>query len=186
MRNLAFLALLAASLGNAQAAEYNQLAANKSSLVFVSKQMNVPTEGRFKRFSSNVSFDPTAAAKARIEFEIDPASIDLGSQEADDEAKGKDWFNVKAYPTARFVSTAVKPLGNNRFEVIGKMSVKGRTRDLVAPVTFRQDGNLGVFEGSLTLNRADYGIGEGMWSTFDTVANEVLVKFKLAAQAVKK
>lgn len=186
MRLLFLPALLAASLGHAQAIEFNQLAADKSSLVFVSKQMNVPTEGRFKRFSSNVSFDPAAAAKARIEFEIDPASIDLGSKEADDEAKGKDWFNVKTYPTARFVSSAVKPLGNNRFEVVGKMSVKGRTRDLVAPVTFRQDGNLGVFEGSLTLKRADYGIGEGMWATFDTVANEVLVKFKLAALAVKK
>lgn len=186
MRPLFLSALLTALIGNAQAIEFNQLAADKSSLVFVSKQMNVPTEGRFKRFSSNVSFDPAAAAKARIEFEIDPASIDLGSKEADDEAKGKDWFNVKAYPTARFVSSTVKPLGNNRFEVIGKMSVKGRTRDLVAPVTFRQDGNLGVFEGSLTLKRADYGIGEGMWATFDTVANEVLVKFKLAALSVKK
>ena len=186
MRPLFLSALLTALIGNAQAIEFNQLAADKSSLVFVSKQMNVPTEGRFKRFSSNVSFDPAAAAKARIDFEIDPASIDLGSKEADDEAKGKDWFNVKAYPTARFVSSTVKPLGNNRFEVIGKMSVKGRTRDLVAPVTFRQDGNLGVFEGSLTLKRADYGIGEGMWATFDTVANEVLVKFKLAALSVKK
>lgn len=186
MRKLFLLALLAALLGNAQAIEFNQLATDKSSLIFVSKQMNVPTEGRFKSFRSNVSFDPAAAAKARIEFEIDPASIDLGSKEADDEAKGKDWFNVKTYPTARFVSSAVKPLGGNRFEVVGKMTVKGHTRDLVAPATFRQEGNLGVFEGSLTLKRADYGIGEGMWATFDTVANEVLVKFKLAALSVKK
>lgn len=186
MRKLFLAALLAASTANAQAIEFNQLATDKSSLIFVSKQMNVPTEGRFKRFRSTVSFDPAAAAKARIEFEIDPASIDLGSSEADEEAKGKDWFNVKTYPTARFVASAVKPLGNNRFEVVGKMTVKGRTRDLVAPATFRQEGNLGVFEGSLTLKRADYGIGEGMWATFDTVANEVLVKFKLAALSVKK
>lgn len=190
MRKLFLPALLGAFLGGApaaaQAIEFNQLAADKSSLVFISKQMNVPTQGRFKSFRSNVSFDPAAAAKARIEFEIDPASIDLGSQEADDEAKGKDWFHVKAYPTARFVSSSVKALGNNRFEVAGKMTVKGRTRDLVAPVSFRQEGNLGVFEGSLTLKRVDYGIGEGMWSTFETVANEVQVKFKLAALAVKK
>ena len=71
-------------------------------------------------------------------------------------------------------------------QLTGKMTVKGRTRDLVAPATFRQDGALGVFEGSLTLKRADYGIGEGMWATFDTVANEVLVKFKLVALAAKK
>jgi polyisoprenoid-binding protein YceI len=66
------------------------------------------------------------------------------------------------------------------------MTVKGKTRELVAPVTFRQVGALGVFEGSLTLRRADYGIGEGMWATFETVANDVVVKFKLAALATKK
>ena len=172
------------SLGHA--VEYKQLAADKSTLIFVSKQMNVPTEGKFKAFKSTVSFDPAAAAKASIDFEIDPASIDLGNKEANDEAKGKDWFNVKAFPTARFVSSAVKSLGNNKFEVLGKMTVKGKTRDLVAPVSFRQEGNLGVFEGSLTLKRADYGIGEGMWAAFDTVANEVIVKFKLAALAATK
>ena len=170
----------------ADAVEYKQLAADKSSLVFVSKQMNVPTEGKFKTFKSVVSFDPAAAAKASIDFEIDPASIDLGSKEANDEAKGKDWFNVKTFPTARFVSTAVKSLGNNKFEVLGKMTVKGKTRELVAPVSFRQEGNFGIFEGSLTLKRADYGIGDGMWATFDTVANEVLVKFRLAALTAAK
>lgn len=178
--------LLAALLsGSAGAVEYRQLVADKSALTFVSKQMNVPTEGRFKVFRSTVNFDPAAADKARIEFEIDPSSIDLGSREANDEAKGKDWFNVKSFPNARFVSTSVKSLGNNRFEVAGKMTIKGRTRDLVAPVTFRQDGTVGLFEGNLTLKRADYGIGEGMWAAFDTVANEVQVKFKLAAAAAR-
>lgn len=186
MRNLASIAMLAAAFGSAHAVEYNQLAADKSSLVFVSKQMNVPTEGHFKSFRSTVTFDPAATSKAKIELEIDPASIELGDKEANNEAKGKDWFNVASYPSARFVSSSVKSLGNNRFEVAGKMTVKGKTRDLVAPVTFRQDGALGVFEGSLTLRRADYGIGEGMWATFETVANDVVVKFKLAALATKK
>ena len=186
MRSVLFFATLIGITGNTQAVEYTQLANDKSSLVFVSKQMNVPTEGRFKSFRSVVRFDPALPAKASIEFEIDPASIDLGDQEANNEAKGKDWFNVKAFPSARFVSTSVKGLGANRFEIAGKMTVKGRTRDLVAPVTFRQNGNFGLFEGTLTLKRADYGIGEGMWSTFETVDNDVTVKFKLAALAAGK
>lgn len=186
MRALLLLAQLTVAATGAYGIEYNQMAADKSSVVFVSRQMNVPTEGRFKTFRSTVRFDPAVAAKATIDFEIDPASIDLGDKEANEEAKGKDWFNVKAFPSARFVSTGVKSLGNNRFEITGKMTVKGRTRDLVAPVSFRQEGTLGVFEGSLTLKRADYGIGEGMWATFDTVGNDVVVKFKLAALAAKK
>lgn len=186
MNKVVLLAALIALSINAQAVEYSQLVPEKSAVAFVSKQMNVPTEGRFKVFRSKVNFDPAAAAKASIDFEIDPASIDLGNKEANDEAKGKDWFNVKTYPTARFVSSAVKSLGNNRFEVAGKMTVKGKTRDIIAPVSFRQDGNVGFFEGSLTIKRADYGIGEGMWATFETVENDVLVKFILAALPTKK
>jgi polyisoprenoid-binding protein YceI len=186
MKKAFFLAAVAAFALNVQAVEYSLLVPEKSAVVFVSKQMNVPTEGRFKAFRSKVSFDPTAAAKASIEFEIDPASIDLGDKDANAEAKGKDWFDVKAHPTARFVSSSVKSLGNNRFEIAGKMTVKGITRDLIAPVSFRQDGSLGIFEGSLTLKRADYGIGEGIWATFETVENNVLVKFTLAALPAKK
>jgi polyisoprenoid-binding protein YceI len=186
MKTMLFLAAVATLGFNVHAVEYSQLVPEKSAVVFVSKQMNVPTEGRFKVFRSKVSFDPTAAAKASIDFEIDPASIDLGDKDANAEAKGKDWFNVKVFPTARFVSSSVKSLGNNRFEVAGKMTVKGKTRDMIAPVSFRQDGPVGIFEGSLTLKRADYGIGEGIWATFETVENDVLVKFTLAALPAKK
>jgi polyisoprenoid-binding protein YceI len=181
-----FLALAAlAFAGGAGAVEYTQMQAEKSALSFVSRQMNVPTDGRFKRFSAKVAFDPAQPAKGSIDFEIDMASVDLGSSEADDEAKGKDWFNVKSFPTARFVSTAIRPAGPNKYEVAGKLTIKGRTREVVAPVSFRPDGAAGVFEGGLTIRRADYAIGEGMWSTFDTVANEVQIKFRLLAQAKK-
>ena len=184
-----FLALAATALAVsptlAGAAEYTQLLADKSALTFVSKQMNVPTDGRFKAFKATVAFDPAQPAKGSIDFEIDMASVDVGSKEADDEAKGKDWFNVKAFPTARFVSTSIKPAGPNRFDVAGKLTIKGKTRDIVAPATFRPDGANGVFEGGFTIRRADFSIGEGMWAAFDTVANEVQIKFRLLAAARK-
>ena len=63
------------------------------------------------------------------------------------------------------------------------MSIKGRTLDLITPVTLRQEGNSASFEGSLVLKRADYAIGEGMWADFGTVANEVQIKFRLVAIA---
>ncbi|MHB9119011.1 MAG: YceI family protein [Burkholderiales bacterium] len=164
-----------------QAAEFNQLQANQSTVSFVYKQMNVPIDGRFKRFHGQISFDPAQPALARAEIDIELASIDAGSDEANDEVAGKLWFNTRAFPIARFVSTSIKPLGNNRFEVAGKMSIKGRTLDAKTPATFRQEGNSGVFAGSFVLKRADYGIGEGMWADFGTVANEVQIKFRLVA-----
>jgi polyisoprenoid-binding protein YceI len=145
---------------------------------FVSKQMNVPVDGKFTSFRSKLAFDPARPAAAKAEFEIDLASIDAGSKDANDEVAGKAWFNTKAFPVAKFVATTVKPLGNNRFEVAGKMSIKGKTLDLVTPVTVSQQGNSASFDGSLVLKRADYGIGDGIWADFGTVANEIQIKFR--------
>ena len=181
---LAFCAL-AATLP-ARAIEFSQFQPAQSSLSFVSKQMNVPVEGQFKSFRGKLAFDPAKPATASAELEIDLASIDAGSKDANDEVAGKAWFNTKAFPVAKFVVTAVKPLGGNRFEVAGKMTIKGKTQDLAAPVTLRQEGNSAIFEGSVMLKRADYAIGEGMWADFGTVANEVQVKYRLVATAAAK
>jgi len=177
------LACIAATATGAHATEFNQLQIARSSVTFVFKQMNVPVEGRFKRIKGRLGFDPAKPADARAEFEIDLAGIDAGSPEANDEVAGKLWFDSKAYPTARFVATSVKPLGNNRFEVTGKMSIKGRTREISSPTSFRQEGGSGVFEGGFPLKRADFGIGEGIWADFGSVANEVQIRFRLVAAA---
>jgi len=170
----------------AHAVEFNQVVADKSAVSFVFRQMNVPIDGRFKRFKGQLSFDPARPAAARADVEIELASIDAGSHEADEEVAGKLWFNTKAFPTARFVSSSVKALGGNRFEVAGKMTIKGRTLDAVMPASFRLDGSTGVFEGSFILKRADYAIGEGIWADFGTVANEITIKFRLVAAAAAK
>jgi polyisoprenoid-binding protein YceI len=177
---------LAVALPAAQALEFNRVNAAKSTLSFVSRQMNVPVEGQFRSFRARLAFDPAKLAAAAAELDIDLASIDAGSKDANDELAGEAWFNTKAYPVAKFVLTSVKPLGGNRFEVAGKMTIKGKTQDLTTPVTLRQDGVSGVFEGSLVLKRADFEIGEGMWADYGTVANEVQVKFRLVASAAAK
>ncbi len=172
-------------LPNAQAVEFNQVQLAKSSLLFVSKQMSVPVEGMFKSFRSKIAFDPAKPAAAKAELEIDMASIDAGSKDANDEVATKAWFNTQAFPVARFVSTSVKPLGGNRFEVVGKMTIKGKTQDLTTPLTLRIEGSTASFDGSLQIKRADYAIGEGIWADFSAVANEIQIKFHLVASAAK-
>lgn len=175
------VALVALLSGVGYAAEFNTLRTDQSRVDFLYRQMNVPMEGSFKRFGGQLQFDPAKPTIAKAAIEIQLASIDTGSADGDQEVAGKLWFNTTQYPVARFVSTSVKPLGNNRFQVTGKMSIKGRTREVSAPATFRQQGGMGVFEGSFVLKRADFGIGEGMWADFGTVANEVQIKFRLVA-----
>lgn len=182
MKRIALAFALATAFA-AQAAEYTQVQADKSAINFTYKQMGVAVDGKFKRFSSQLAFDPARPASASASFDVDLASVDTGAPEGDDEVAGKPWFNTKAFPTARFVSTGVKPLGGNKYEVTGQLSIKGKTQPVVVPATFTAQGKSGVFDGSFSIRRADFSIGEGSWAKFDIVANDVLIKFHITANS---
>lgn len=173
--------LILASL--AQAAEYTRIVPEQSRLAFVSRQMGVPVEGEFRKFSVQLVFDPARPAAARAVLEIDLASIDAGSKEANEEVVGKNWLDVKRFPTARFEASSIKALGSNRFELRGRMTLKGRSADLVLPVTFAPSGSSGVLAGAFILKRLQWGIGEGPWGDPGTVADEVEIKFRFLAEA---
>jgi polyisoprenoid-binding protein YceI len=87
---------------------------------------------------------------------------------------------VGKFPKASFESSAIKAAGPGKFEVSGKLSIKGSVQDVVVPVTLSQAGPLSTASGSFTLKRLDFKIGEGEWADTAVVANEVTVKFKLA------
>ncbi|MBV5273310.1 MAG: YceI family protein [Lamprocystis purpurea] len=167
--------------GAAQAVEFNQVQPEKTKLVFTSKQMGVPVDGGFGRLTGQIRFDPAEPSAASARLEIDLSSIDAGSAEATEEVVGKQWLNVKAFPTAGFQSTSVKALGGDRFEAVGQLTIKGQTRELTAPFTFKQEGAAGVFDGVFVLKRLDFGIGEGTWSDVSTVANEIQITFHVVA-----
>lgn len=175
------LALALAGAFSAQAAEFTQVQPDKSAINFTYKQMGVAVDGKFKKFASQLNFDPAKPAAAKATFDVDLASVDTGAPEGDQEVAGKPWFNTKAFPTARFVSGTVKPLGGNKYEVAGQLSIKGKTQDVIVPATFTAQGNTGVFDGSFTIRRADFSIGEGTWAKFDIVANDVVIKFRITA-----
>lgn len=184
-RPLAASAVALLAVASVYAANFSTLVPAKSSVGFGYKQMNVPLSGQFKKFSAQLSFDPARPEAASASLDIDMASVDTGSDEADEEVVGKEWFNVKGYPSARFVSTSVKPLGGERYQVEGKLSIKGKTLPVTAPVTYKADGANAQFDGAFTIKRLDYNIGEGEWKDTGTVANDIQIKFHIVAAAGK-
>lgn len=179
LHTLALLAALASPA--ASAVEYRTVLPAQSAIGFAFNQMGVSIKGGFKRFVAQMVFDPAKPEAARAQIDIDLASIDAGSSEADEESAGRLWFNRSVYPRAQFVSSQIRPLGNNRYEMRGTLTLKGRSRELVVPVTFSPGKTAAAFDGSFILKRLDFGIGEGMWADLDTVANEVQVTFRIAA-----
>jgi polyisoprenoid-binding protein YceI len=159
---------------------YSRVLPEKSTLAFVSQQMGVSVDGRFTRFTATLDFDPAQPEAGKATLDIDLASIDAGGPDANDEVKGKNWFDVKQFPTARFVSTSVKPLGGSKYEVRGQMSIKGKTREVAAPFTLKADGSGALVEGSFPIKRLEFGVGTGAWGDTSVVADEVQIRFKLA------
>lgn len=171
--------LLSATFAGSVAAAPLPVDLAKSEIVFVSKQMGVPVDGRFRRFAVELEFDPKKPEAGRVKLDIDVAGIDAGSPEANGEVIRKPWFNVAQFPKATFVSQSVKALGGDRYSVTGPMTVKGKTVVVTAPFSVKAQGAGDVFAGSFVIKRNDFSVGDGPWNDPDTVADEVQVKFRI-------
>lgn len=174
--------LLAAALASAPLALHAQapkkVDAARSTIRFVSKQMNVPVEGKFKKFDATVAFDPAKPEATKAEFEVDLASIDLGSSEGETEAQRPLWFDTAKFPKAKFVAASVKSTGANKFEATGALTIKGITQNITTPFTLAEAGGVRTVEGQFTMKRLPFKIGEKQWADTETVADDVLVRFK--------
>ena len=184
---LSRIVLGAAALVSAQIAmAQQQLVPAQSEVQFTARQMGVPLEGHFKKFDAKVAFDPSKLTTSKINFTVDTGSATLGSRETDAELPKPDWFNVPKFPQAVFESTTIKALGGGKFEVAGKLTIKGNAQNVVVPVTLTQSGATTTATGALPIKRLTFKIGENEWADTSMVADDVQVKFKLAMTGVGK
>jgi len=178
------LAVAALALGASPSAAQTVLY-DQSRITCVSRQMNVPVEARFKNFSAQIAFDPARPASGTARIEIELASFDIDNAEVNDEARGKQWFDAHNFPTAKFISAGIKPLGGGKFEVRGPLTIKGRTNEVVMPFTYKEEAGTAVYDGTFAIKRLQYNIGEGVWKDTDTVADDVQIKFHIVVAAGK-
>ncbi len=179
-RRLAFLPL-AAWLGiAATGAAAQKVDPAASELVFVTKQMGVPVEGRFQRWTADVALDPRKPESGHVGLRIQMDSVAFAAPEVTAEAQRAVWLDTARFPQAQFQSTAIRSTGGGRYEMNGRLTLKGRTHDVTVPVSLAQDGSDGTATGSFTLKRSDFRIGEGEWTDASLVAHEVQVRFRLA------
>lgn len=156
------------------------LVAAGSEMVFVTRQMGVPVEGRFGRFSAQIALDPKQPEAGSASFSIDTGSARFGSAEVDAEVPKPTWLNVARFPQALFQSTAIRATGPDRFEVTGRLTIKGSTQEVTVPVLLARSGTGGTATGSFVIRRLAFRIGEAEWADTSLLADEVQVRFKLA------
>ena len=170
---------LAASL--ALADNYDRIITEDSTIAFTYSQMGVSLQGNFARFEGTLTFDAERPEQASARIEVALESVSTGLAEADVEAAKPTWFNIEAFPLAIFESQSVRVLDNGRYEIAGTLSIKGHTEEVVFPASLSAADGIGRFEGDLSIRRGDFSIGEGSWSRFNILANEVTVRFSIAA-----
>jgi polyisoprenoid-binding protein YceI len=176
----AILSAAVAALSAPVAASAQQVDYKRSQITFVSRQMNVPVEAKFNRFTAQISFDPGNLQTSKAKIEIDVASFDIGNDEVNTDVQGKDWFDARNFPKATFVSSGVRALGEGRYEARGPLTIKGKTHEIVAPFTVKTGASgSSLFDGGFNIRRLQYNIGEGVWKDTELVADEVRVRFRL-------
>jgi len=85
--------------------------------------------GRFDKKAGSVTFD-AAAKTGKVDITIDTGSINTGTGPFDGHLKSKDFFNSEAFPTATFVSDKFKFEGDKVSEVIGTLTLLGKSQSV--------------------------------------------------------
>ena len=182
MKKLLISTLLASSLGLVGLANAEESYTADPSHTFVSFEYThigySVQRSRFDNVQSTFTLD-SAKKSASVEVTIEPKNVNTGWEKFNQHLQSEDFFDVAKYPTITFKSTKVAFKGQNPSEITGDLTIKGITQDIVVPMKIHTLSGMQVAEGSYSLMRTVFKIGEGTWADPDTVAEEVVVKFKM-------
>lgn len=165
--------------GLALAATQWQMQPKQSTLTFIGQQAGAEFEGVFEKFTSDIQFDPKDLAGSRFDVRIDMNSVNSRDGERDATIKSADLFDVKRWPTGRYVADKFVDNGAGKFSATGKLTLRDVTREVPIAFTFETQGDTTWLKGAATLKRLDFGIGQGEWKDTAAVANEVKIRFAL-------
>lgn len=183
---LALLAALGLAASPARAADADAawtMDPPHSQASFKVRHILAPIMGRFNDIDADVAFNPAALGQAHVNFSVDVASIDTGIAQRDAHLRTKDFFDVERFPEISFVSTSITHNEGSRYDVRGKLTIHGVTREIGIPMQY-----LGVVDSPMPdqqctevmglvavtrIDRLEYGVGDGSWAAMGAVGTDV-------------
>lgn len=151
-----------------------------SSLAFTFSQLGADNTGRFKTFATEFSYDEANPAQGSLLVRVMIESIDTGDAERDGTLKSTDLFDAKGHPAATYVARSLARGAAGGLEAVGKLTIRGVSRDLRLPLTLKPTANGLELSGQVSINRLDFGVGQGEWKSTESVGDEVKVQYKVA------
>lgn len=153
--------------------------------------------GKFDRFEGEIEGEPGRIEAARGRFEVDLASVDTGNDDRDAHLRSADFFDVEKHPKMTFVSKSIRGTGEGAYKVVGDLTIKGITKEVVLDY---EHGGEGVdpygnrkIGGTLTgtIKRSDWGLTwnvaleTGGWLVSDGITIEIDLQVAESKEAVE-
>jgi polyisoprenoid-binding protein YceI len=120
--------------------------------------------GIFREFEGKVITDGNDFSTANISFSMNAASIDTEVPDRNTHLKSADFFDVEKFPKITFEGKGLKDLGDDMYELLGDLTIKGIAKPVSLTVEFggiMTDpwGNVKAgFSINGKVNRKDWGL----------------------------
>lgn len=161
-----------------------------SRIGFVARHaMVTKVRGSFNDFDATAQIDGDDLSKSSVSVTIKAASVDTRSEQRDGHLQSGDFFDVENHPEITFVSTQVAPVSDDVVRITGDLTIKGVTKPVSIDFSYEgvavdPFGNTRVgFEGSVVVNRKDWGLGwnAALEAGGVLVSEKVTLEFEISA-----
>ncbi|KJC43159.1 hypothetical protein UB31_13540 [Bradyrhizobium sp. LTSP849] len=152
-----------------------------SRIEFEVSQAGATVKGEFRRFSSDIAFDPNDLPSSKVRVEVDAASVSTGAEDRDRELPKSDWFDIARFPRAVFEAETFERTEKG-FMARGTLSLRDVKQPVALPFTLDINGEIARMDAKLDLDRTTFGIGQGMWTASDMVGKTVSLTIHLEAK----
>ena len=142
-----------------------------------------PFQGSFSRWDAQIDWDARNLKASRAVVTIDMASARTGNGDQDEALPSSDWFAVRQFPRATFVTRSITAAGPGRYQAAGDLTIRGVKKAVVLPFTLTETGGVARMRGSLVIDRRAFGVGQGQFRTDGFVGANVTVDISVTARA---
>jgi polyisoprenoid-binding protein YceI len=136
-----------------------------SDITFSVRHMMISkVRGRFTDFNGTVNFDEETPTNSSVHVEIDAASIDTQEEDRDNHLRSADFLDVENFPKLIFTGTRVEQTGEDTGKLIGDLTIRGVTKEVVLDVEYAGQAKSpwgtysAGFYGATEINRKDFGL----------------------------
>jgi len=152
-----------------------------ASVSFKIKNAGLNVTGNFKGFKGQILFDPNALSSSSLNGSVDVSTINTGITKRDHHLISDDYFDAGKY---KLIEVHSKHLykKEDAFAGIFNVTIKNVTKEVEIPFSFTTDGNNGIFDGSFTIDRRDFGVGGNSFIMGDNVTVSIVVNAKKHGQ----